>query len=811
MAMSDSTDLFFTIPDAKPDADGLIELAVVPLRDFILFPNMLAPLSIRHSKMITTIETAQREGQTVIGVAQLDPETADPRPGELFSWGTEMACGQLIELPDESYNVLVQGRRRVEIVEYTSDGPFLRARARPHIPEPVLPVDSDALVRVILDLFKQVVEFGDVASEEAYIYALNIKEPGWLADMVASMLNISLDDRQLLLETTDVLERLRQVSLYLGRELEVLELESRIHAQAEDAINNVQREVYLREKMRAIQSELGEMDPFQQELSDLRDQIVEARMPEEVYEKAMKELGRLAMMPPMAPEVGIIRTYLDWLVELPWWRTSEDNLDIAHAAEVLDAEHFGLEKAKERILEHIAVRQLAPDRMKSPILCFVGPPGTGKTSLGQSIANALGREFVRVSLGGVRDEAEIRGHRRTYIGALPGRILQTMRRVTTVNPIFMMDEVDKLGADFRGDPAAALLEVLDPEQNHAYGDHYLDLPYDLSKVFFITTANRLDPIPAPLLDRMEVIEFPGYTEDDKLSIAKRFLAPRQLEQHGLETSGLTLDEATLLAIMREYTYEAGVRNLEREIANVCRKVARRIAEGKPVPRVTPDNLFKLLGPPKRLRPNLLEEEDEVGVATGVAWTPAGGDIMAVEVTLMPGKGDVIITGQLGDVMRESAQAAMSYTRANAERFGIPADDFEKCDVHIHLPEGAIHKDGPSAGITMCVALVSAFTKRKVHRSVAMTGEITLRGRVLPVGGIREKVLSAYRAGVRRMVLPKRNEKDLSEISKEVTDAMELVLVTRLDPVLEVALHALPAAPRRSGRRTSSSPQPPARA
>jgi ATP-dependent Lon protease len=536
-----------------------------------------------------------------------------------------------------------------------------------------------------------------------------------------------------------------------------------------------------------IQHELGEMDIFQQELNELQERITRAELPDEVREKTLKELARLTVIPPMAPEVGIIRTYLDWILDLPWRKTTEDNLDLHNAAQVLDSEHFGLPKAKDRILEHMAVRQLAADKMRSPILCFVGPPGTGKTSMGKSIAKALGREFVRVSLGGVRDEAEIRGHRRTYIGALPGRIIQTMRRAGTINPVFMLDEIDKLGVDFRGDPAAALLEVLDPEQNCAYSDHYLDISYDLSKVFFITTANYLDPIPPALLDRMEVIEFPGYIEEEKLCIARQFLIPRQLEQHGLVGRGIHFRDGAVRAICREYTYEAGVRNLEREIAKICRKLARRVAEGKPIPKqITAESLNRYLGPPQ-FAPTLAEEADEVGVATGLVWTEAGGDIIAIEVTLMPGKGILTLTGQLGEVMQESAQAALSYTRSRAAQLAIDPEEFERLDVHVHVPEGAIPKDGPSAGITLATAMVSALTQRKVHRDLAMTGEITLRGRVLPIGGVREKVLAAHRVGLKHILLPKRNEKDLTEIPRRILHELDIVLVSRMDEVLERAL------------------------
>ena len=818
MLGSGGTD-FFSIANAQVGEGGFIEAAVLPLRDFVLFPKMVAPLYITRARAIAAIEAAQRERQTVIAVAQIDPALPEPQPEELYGIGTEMAPGRLMRLPDDTASVLAEGRRRVRIVEILSETPYLRARAVPVADENSAPNETEALMRAVVDLFQQCVDLNEDLPEDAGIHVMNVDEPGWLADLIASMLPLSLEVRQTLLETFDVAERLRQVSMILGQEIEVLALEDQIKLQAQQAVDNSQRELLLREKLRVIQHELGETDIFQQEVDELHEKILQARMPEEVHSKALKELSRLSMMPPMSPEVGIVHSYLDWLVELPWWRTSDDNLDIAHAAAILDAEHYGLPKAKARILEHIAVRRLAPSVMRTPILCFVGPPGTGKTSLGKSIAAALGREFVRVSLGGVRDEAEIRGHRRTYIGALPGRIIQTMRRVTTINPVFMMDEIDKLGTDFRGDPAAALLEVLDPEQNHAYSDHYLDVPYDLSKVMFITTANQLDPIPPALRDRLEVIEFPGYTEDEKLAIARQFLVKRQLAQHGLEEdwrpasgpegrrSPLTFDDDTLLAIIREYTYEAGVRNLEREIANVCRKVARSIAQGERVPRVAPGTLHELIGPPRAQRPDLNGEPDEVGVATGVAWTPAGGDIMAVEVSLMPGKGELLITGQLGDVMRESAQAAMTYTRANAERLGIAPQDFGKYDAHIHVPEGAIHKDGPSAGVTLCTALVSAFTRRKVRRKVAMTGEITLRGRVLPVGGVREKLLTAYRAGVRRMIVPRRNEPDLSEVPPDILARIEVILVDRVDEVLEIALFARPGTRRSARDRAGASPQP----
>ncbi len=781
---------FYHVQDAEPDSSGLIEVALIPLRDLILYPNMVTPLFVGRDRSLAAISAAQSKGQTIIGVGQRDPNQPDPRPEDLFEYGTEMALGRLLRMPDGTTSVLAQGRRRVQIVEYVQTEPYYRVKARPIIESTQRTRETEALMRAVLTLFEKCVQLNRNLPDEAYIYAMNIEEPGWLADLVVSTLDLSLEERQAMLENVDPVQRLQHVSILLGRELDVLEIEEHINAQVQQEVDRNQREAYLREQMRVIQNELGEGDPFQQELEELRERVEAAQMPEEVYQKAVKELERLAAMPPMAPEVGIIRTYLDWLLDLPWWQVTEDNLDLEHAERVLEEDHFGLPKAKERILEHIAVRKLAPEKMKSPILCFVGPPGTGKTSLGRSIAKALGRQFVRVSLGGVRDEAEIRGHRRTYIGALPGRIIQTMRRAGTLNPVFMLDEIDKLGQDFRGDPSAALLEVLDPEQNHAFSDHYLNVPYDLSKVLFITTANTLHPLPSALLDRLEVIEFSGYTEQEKLAIAQRFLIPRQLEQHGLTGKSLRFDEEAIQTIIREYTYEAGVRNLDREIANICRKIARRVASKQSYKkRITSHSLLDFLGPPS-YTDERVEEEDQIGIATGVAWTENGGDVMTVEVVLMSGKGNLTLTGQIGEVMEESVQAALSYTRSRAKALGIKDEGFEKVDVHIHVPETAVPKDGPSAGITMAAALISAFTKRKVRTRIAMTGEITLRGRVLPVGGIKEKVLAAYRAGVRAIILPERNRKDVIEVPKKVQSEMTLHYVTHMDQVLELVL--LPA-------------------
>ncbi len=786
---------FYDVKDAEPGEDGLIEAPLIPLRDMVVYPNMVTPLFVGRESSLQAIQAAQANAQTVIGVAQRDPGESSPAPEDLYSAGTEMAMGRLMRMPDGTMSVLAQGRRRIEVVEIVSAKPYIVARARPVAENFVSQVSrqTQAHMRAVLALFEKCVNLNHNIPEEAYIYALNIDEPGWLADAIASTLNLSLEERQTVLEIVNPAERLRKVGVYLGRELDVLQLEDEIQSQVQREVDRGQREMFLREQMRVIQSELGEIDVFQQELNELQGQIDEAGLPEEIADKVAKELSRLAMLSPMAPEVGMIRTYLDWLISLPWAAQNDDNLDIRNAATVLEGNHYGLPKAKERILEHIAVRKLAPDEARSPILCFVGPPGTGKTSLGRSIAEALGREFVRVSLGGVRDEAEIRGHRRTYIGALPGRIIQTMRRVKTINPVFMLDEIDKLGQDFRGDPAAALLEVLDPEQNYAYSDHYLEVPYDLSKVMFITTANYLDPLPPALLDRLEVIEFMGYTEEDKLAIAHRFLIPQQLKAHGLLQSGVRFEDSALREMVEAYTFEAGVRNLDREIANVCRKIARKVAEDKPFPRrVRADSLFRFLGPPRYLSTRI-EDTDQVGVVTGVAWTEAGGDIMVVEVALMPGKGELQLTGQLGEVMRESAQAALSYARSRAERLGIDPEIFDDTDMHIHIPEGAIPKDGPSAGVTMAVALISALTRRPVRREVAMTGEITLRGRVLAVGGVKEKLLAAHRAGLTHFFMPAKNSKDLEDIPRRVMRELKLEFVDDIDTVLEgVLLPPLPA-------------------
>ncbi|MCA9937492.1 MAG: endopeptidase La [Anaerolineales bacterium] len=767
--------------------DGTINCPFIPLRDLILYPQMVMPLFIDRQRSLSAIQAATSHSEPIIVAAQIDGEVEDPDVDDIFLFGTEASVGRTMRMPDNSTSVLAQGRNRVEILEFTQWEPYMRVRAR-IVPEPVdWEPATEASMRAVMALFEKVVDLNRNLPDELFTFAMNIDEPGWLADFVASALSLSIDMRQDILETINPTARLQKVSILLAQELDVLELEDEIHAKVQQEVDRSQREHFLREQMRVIQGELGEMDVFTQELAELRQAIDQKKLPEEVRAKVDKELSRLQAMPPMSPEVGVIRTYLDLILDLPWYEQSEDNLDVRHAGEVLDADHFGLERIKDRILEFIAVKQIAPKTMRTPILCFVGPPGTGKTSLGRSIARALGRKFVRVSLGGVRDEAEIRGHRRTYIGAMPGRIVQAIRRAGTNNPLFMLDEIDKLGQDFRGDPSSALLEVLDPEQNNAFSDHYLELDFDLSHALFITTANWLDPIPPALRDRMEVIEFSGYLEEEKLEICRQFIIPRQIAQHGLLKAGLRFEEDALKMLIRQYTYEAGVRNLEREIANICRKTARRVAERRRYARrISAKQLEDLLGPAP-ITPELMREEDEVGVATGVAWTAAGGDILAIEVILMPGKGGLTLTGQMGEVMQESAQAALSYTRGHAADWGVSVEIFENHDVHIHIPEGSVPKDGPSAGVALVTALVSAFTNRPIRRDVGLTGEITLRGRVLPVGGIREKALAARRAGITTFVMPRKNENSLQKIPKKLRQDLNFILVERINEVLDAAL------------------------
>jgi ATP-dependent Lon protease len=693
---------------------------------------------------------------------------------------------QELKLPDGTAKALVEGVVRIRVLEYVTLEPYMQVRVERIEEAVVSDVETEAVMRALVNDFEKAAELGKPIPQEVLMAAGAIEEPGRLADFVAFHLNLKSDEKQAILEAIEPAARIEQASVFLRRELQILELGSKIQSRVKDSLNASQREFFLREQMKAIQQELGTYDETQQELDEYREKIAAAKMPEAVELKALKEVGRLEKMPSAAAETGVIRTYLDWLVGLPWAIEDEEKLDLIEARRILDEDHYGLEKVKERILEYLAVHKLT-DTMRGPILCFVGPPGVGKTSIGKSIARSLGRKFIRMSLGGIRDEAEIRGHRRTYVGALPGRIIQSISIAGTRNPVFMMDEIDKVGVDFRGDPTAALLEALDPEQNDSFQDHYLEAPFDLSDVMFITTANLLDTIPPALQDRMEVIHFPGYTEDEKLHIARQYLIPKQLEEHGLRPARLVIDDSAIHEMIRRDTREAGVRGIERTIAMICRQVARKVVEGhKGRTTVTGRTLYKYLGPP-RFSFGLAEEADEVGTATGLVWTEVGGDVIFIEATTMKGKGELIMTGQLGDVMRESAQAAVSYIRAHAKQLAIDEDFNEKFDIHIHVPAAAIPKDGPSAGITMATALASALMVCPVRREVAMTGEITLRGNVLPIGGLKEKLLAAHRAGIKTVLIPKENVRDLDLLPPRVKDEMEIVPVSHMDEVLDRAL------------------------
>lgn len=766
---------------------NILNLPLLPIRNTVLLPNLVTPLIVGQEQSLKAIEEAMKKDRILFVVTQLNEDLEDPGQDDVYTVGVEGMVDRVLKMPDGTTSVLLHGQRRLRRLEYTQQTPFMRVSAEIVNEDTERTLTIEALVRATQALFEKCVKLSNILPEEAYITAMNIDQPGWLADFIVSAIEPPVAVRQSILEAFSIEDRLQKTCILLTKELNILELENHIHNQVQLEVDKNQREYFLREQLKAIQRELGETDPSFRENADLGEKILSSSMPEEVKARANKELDRLNSTPSMAPEGGVIRTYLDWLISLPWNITTIDQLNINEAARILEEKHYGLEKVKERILEYIAVRKLS-ENMRSPILCFVGPPGVGKTSLGRSIAEALNRKFVRLSLGGVHDEAEIRGHRRTYVGALPGRIIQTMKTAGTINPLFVLDEIDKIGADFRGDPSAALLEVLDPEQNHAFSDHYLEIPYDLSKVIFLTTANVLHPIPAALRDRLEVIELPGYTEEEKVHIARKFLLPKQMQEHGLKSTRVEIDDEALRHIIRDYTFEAGVRNLEREIASVMRKVARKVVEGRRTKtKVTAEKLVDYLGPQKHFY-ELAEEEDEPGVATGVAWTNAGGDLITVEATLMEGHGHLTLTGQLGDVMKESAQAALSYARSRAGQLGVESSFYEKYDIHLHLPAGAIPKDGPSAGITMATALISALTKRATRRDVAMTGEITLRGRILPIGGVKEKVLAAHRAGIKTFILPKRNVNDLNDVPREIMKELHFVPVEHMDEVIAIALY-----------------------
>jgi ATP-dependent Lon protease len=771
------------IPDTLP---------VLPVRDIVVFPYMIIPLFVGRDISIKAIDNALNSHRLILLLTQKDLSVETPGPDDLYHIGTVGMIMRMLKLPDGRVKILIQGLSKVKVINFSQTDPFLIADVEklvePRVEE--ITIEIEALMRSVKELLDKAVSLGKTILPDVMVIIENIDDPGRLADLVASNLGLKTEQAQEVLEIIDPVQRLKKISEILTRETELLAVQQKIQSEARTEIDKVQREYFLREQLKAIQKELGEMDERTEEIEEFKKKIEEAKMPEKVQKEAEKQLKRLQKMHPDSAEAATVRTYLEWLTELPWSKSTTDNVDIKVAEKVLNEDHYDLEKVKERILEYLSVRKLTK-KMKGPILCFIGPPGVGKTSLGKSIAKALGREFVRMSLGGVRDEAEIRGHRRTYVGALPGRIIQGIKQAGTNNPVFMLDEIDKIGLDFRGDPASALLEVLDPEQNNAFVDHYLGVPFDLSNVMFITTGNVVDTIPAPLRDRMEIIYLSGYTAEEKLNIAKKFIIPRQLKEHGLTEKDVKITDQAIMKTITEYTREAGVRNLEREIANILRKVAKQIAEGKKQAfLITPRNLSKYLGIPKYL-PEEEVEKDLVGVATGLAWTETGGDIIYVEATTMKGKGNLILTGQLGDVMKESAQAALSYVKSRAKILCIDEDIFSKTDIHIHVPAGAIPKDGPSAGITIATAIASALTGRPVRRDVAMTGEVTLRGRILPIGGLKEKALAAKRMGIKDVIIPARNKKDLEDIPKYVKKDMNFILVETMDEVLNIALRKAP--------------------
>jgi ATP-dependent Lon protease len=789
-----------TIPEVLP---------VLPLRDIVIFPFMIVPLYVSRDKSIKAVDQALAENRMILLAAQKNQDEDDPGPDDIYPVGTAALIMRMLKLPDGRIRVLVQGLSRARTVAYQENLDHLQASIET-VSDPELPeagsLEVEALMRSVKSALEQSQNLGKPISPEVVVIANNMEEAGRLADLTASNLDLKVEGAQAILEALDPVERLRRVHELMTKELEVLNMQQEISSQAKGEMDRTQREFFLRQQLKAIQAELGEGNELAEEIIQLGEKAHKAKMPKQVLEEVERQLKKLERMHPDAAETATLRNWLDWMVTLPWSKSTKDNLDLKAAQQILDEDHYGLEKIKERIVEYLAVRKLK-DKMKGPLLCFVGPPGVGKTSLGRSIARALGRKFIRLSLGGVKDEAEIRGHRRTYVGSLPGRIIQGIQQAGANNPVFMMDEVDKVGADFRGDPSSALLEVLDPEQNNSFRDHYLGVPFDLSNVMFITTANLTDTIQAAFLDRMEVIRLPGYTEEEKLAIAKRHLVPKQLEEHGLTADQLAFTDKALRVMISSYTREAGLRNLEREIAAIARKVARKVAEGETGKvRVAPSSLHKYIGAPKTLPEERLKK-DAVGIATGLAWTATGGDVLFVEATTMKGKGGLTLTGQLGDVMKESAQAALSYARSRARQWGIHDEFFAENDLHVHVPEGSIPKDGPSAGITVATALISAFTGRPVRCSVAMTGEITLRGHVLPIGGLKEKILAARRAGIETIVCPKLNQKELDEVPAQLRRGITFHLVEDVEEVLNIALVPAPKSKAKASASGKSRPRP----
>ncbi|MBF0497795.1 MAG: endopeptidase La [Deltaproteobacteria bacterium] len=783
--LSDAVDLGGTQKDDFVIPEVLPLLAV---RDVVVFSYMILPLFVGRESSISAVEDALSRDRLIFLSSQRDAVEDNPAPNQIYQIGTVAMIMRMLKLPDGRLKILVQGLSKGRILNYVQEKPFYRVRIdvlkESDLAE--IPLEVEALMRTVRDQSEKILSIRGILSPDIMAILNSVEDPGRLADLVASNLRLKIEEAQGILELLDPVERLRRVNDFLGKELEVSTMQAKIQSEAKEEMSRSQREYFLREQLRAIKKELGDIDEKAEEVGELREKIAKSKMPQDAEKEALKQLSRLEQMHPDAAEASMVRTYLDWLVEVPWSKGTKDKLDVKRAKQILDEDHYDLEKVKERILEYLSVRKLNKN-MKGPILCFVGPPGVGKTSLGRSIARSLGRKFTRISLGGVRDEAEIRGHRRTYIGALPGRIIQGLKQVGSNNPVFMMDEVDKIGADFRGDPAAALLEVLDPEQNVAFSDHYLNLPFDLSKVMFITTANLIDPIPSALKDRMEIISIPGYTDREKLTIATKYLIPRQLKENGINSKILSISQSSILQAINGYTREAGLRNIEREIAAICRKAARKVAEGGQGPYViTSTNLHKYLGVPRYL-PEAEQEHHEIGVATGLAWTEVGGEVLHIEATVVAGKGKLILTGHLGDVMKESAQAALSYARSRAHTLNLKPDFYENLDLHIHVPAGAIPKDGPSAGVTMATALISALTKTPCDKDLAMTGEITLRGKVLPIGGLKEKSLAALRAGIKTVLLPDKNSKDLSEIPQYIRRQIKFIPVNNMDQILDLAL------------------------